>query len=111
MAFARGDIYRVNLEPALGSEQQGNARPCVILSVTNFNRKFPTIGVVPLSSARVPHPPLVPGVPSAGRDNSVAICNQLRLISKGRIVGQRIGVMTPADLEKVEAGVKQYYGL
>lgn len=111
MAFARGDIYRVNLEPTLGSEQQGNARPCVILSVTNFNKKFPTIGVVPLSSARKPRPPLVPGVPSAGRDSSVAICNQLRVISKHRIVGDRIGEMIPSDLEKVEDGVKQYYGL
>lgn len=111
MAFARGDIYRINLEPAIGSEQQGHARPCVILSVTNFNAKFPTVGVVPLSSARAPRPPLVPGVPSAGRDNSVAICNQLRVISKNRVIGQRIGEMSPSDLQKVEHGVKQYYGL
>jgi mRNA interferase MazF len=32
--FARGKIYRVDLEPTRGSEQQGNAKPCVIMSLT-----------------------------------------------------------------------------
>jgi hypothetical protein len=30
MAIQRGDIYRVNLEPTIGSEQQGNARPQIL---------------------------------------------------------------------------------
>lgn len=66
MEFKRGQVYRVDLEPAQGSEQQGNARPCVILSITPFNRQFRTVGVVPLSStARVYAPVSVP-VPSIG---------------------------------------------
>jgi hypothetical protein len=47
------EIYRVNLEPTIGGKQQGNARPCLILSITAFN-KARTIGVVPLSSSPVP---------------------------------------------------------
>ena len=44
VVIKRGDIYRVNLEPTLGSEQQGRARPCVVLSITPFNKQFKTVG-------------------------------------------------------------------
>ena len=111
MMIKRGDIYRINLEPTRGSEQQGNARPCVVLSVGAFNNKLPTIGVVPLSTAPRSLPPLIIAVPSAGRDTSIAICNQLRTVDKSRIVGGLSAQMSPADLQKVEHGVKQYYGL
>ena len=40
MEYKRGQIYRVNLEPTKGSEQQGVARPCVILSITPLNTKL-----------------------------------------------------------------------
>ncbi|MEY2685514.1 MAG: PemK-like, MazF-like toxin of type toxin-antitoxin system, partial [Pseudomonadota bacterium] len=39
MDYKRGQVYRVNLEPTQGSEQQGVARPCVILSITPLNNK------------------------------------------------------------------------
>ena len=34
MNIERGNIYRVNFDPAIGSEQQGNARPCVVFTLT-----------------------------------------------------------------------------
>jgi hypothetical protein len=36
MEFKRGEIYRFNLEPTQGSEQQGIARPCVVLSLFHY---------------------------------------------------------------------------
>src|SRR5579862_8416387 len=35
--FERGDIVRVNLNPALGHEQQGDFRPALVLSPAVFN--------------------------------------------------------------------------
>jgi mRNA interferase ChpB len=35
--FQRGDIVRVNLNPALGHEQQGEFRPALVLSAAAFN--------------------------------------------------------------------------
>jgi mRNA interferase ChpB len=35
--FERGDIVRVNLNPALGHEQQGDFRPALVLSPAAFN--------------------------------------------------------------------------
>ena len=63
MSIGRGDIYRVDLEPTIGSEQQGAARPCVVLSISAFNKKLRTVVVVPLSSSPRPLPPLVVSVP------------------------------------------------
>jgi mRNA interferase MazF len=107
--MARGQIYRVNLEPTVGSEQQGTARPCVVLSVAQLNQRLRTIGVVPLSSSGKSLPPVVVSVPSAG-PNSVAPCHQLRAVDKLR-VGKYMGDLSADDLNAVERGVKTVYGL
>jgi mRNA interferase MazF len=107
--YRRGQTYRVNLEPTQGSEQQGVARPCLILSITPLNAKLRQVGVVPLSTSAKVLPPVVVGVPSAG-PNSVALCHQLRTIDKLRI-GKYLGEMSPADLVAVESAVRQVYGL
>jgi mRNA interferase MazF len=106
----RGQIYRVNLNPTRGSEQQGNARPCVVLSITPFNKQFRTVGVVPLSSSARVLPPVVVAVPSAGKADSVALCYQIRTIDKSRL-GQLIGTLAPSDMSAIEDGVKQVFGL
>lgn len=38
MAFERGDIVRVCLNPTMGKEQQGDMRPCLVLSPKAFNQ-------------------------------------------------------------------------
>ncbi len=109
MEFKRGQIYKVNLEPTRGSEQQGHARPCVILSITPFNQQFRTIGVLPLSSTARVYAPVSIAVPSAG-PTSVALCYQLRTIDKTRI-GKYMGDVSASDLLAIENGVRQIYGL
>lgn len=37
-SFERGDIVRVSLEPVVGSEMRGEARPALVLSSGSFNR-------------------------------------------------------------------------
>lgn len=105
----RGEVYRVNLEPTQGSEQQGRARPCVIISITPFNNQFRTVGVVPLSSSARAHEPVAVGAALAG-ENWVALCYQLRTVDKSRLI-KRLGDMSASDMLAIEAGVKQVYGL
>jgi len=109
MDFERGHIFRVNLEPTQGSEQQGTARPCVILSITPLNAKLRQVGVVPLSTSARALPPVVVAVPSAGV-SSVALCHQLRTIDKARI-GKHLGELSAADLTAIEIAVRQVYAL
>ena len=109
MDYKRGQIYRVNLEPTRGSEQQGIARPCLILSITPLNAKLRQVGVVPLSTSAKVLPPVVVGLPSVGPD-SVALCHQVRTIDKLRI-GKYLGDISANDMTAVEAAVRQVYGL
>lgn len=109
MDYKRGQIYRVNLEPTQGSEQQGTARPCVILSITPLNTKLRQVGVVPLSTSAKALPPVVVAAPSAGA-SSVALCHQVRTIDKTRI-GKHTGELSAADMTAIENAVRQVYGL
>ena len=102
-------MFRVNLGHAQGSEQQGTAWPCVILSIAPRNARLRQVGVVPLSSSARALPPRVVAVPSAGT-SSVALCHQLRTIDKSRI-GKRVGDLSAQDLTAIEQAVCQVYGL
>jgi len=108
--FIRGQIYRVNLEPTQGSELQGDARPCMILSITPFNNKLKTVSIVPLSSSPRALPPLIVSTPSAGKPESTALCHQVRVIDKSRI-GKYMGEMSATDIAAIEVAVRQIYGL
>ncbi len=110
MNIERGNIYRVNLDPTIGSEQQGNARPCVVLTLTAYNRQLRTIDVVPLTSSPRALAPLIVPVPSAGKANSMALCHQIRTIDKTRM-GKLLGTLSPEDMAVVEDGVRRVHGL
>ena len=110
MNIERGSIYRVNLEPATGGEQQGHARPCVVLSLSAYNRKLRTVCVIPLTSSPRALVPLIVPVPSAGKANSMALCHQIRTIDKTRI-GKLLGTLSQGDLAVVEDGVRRVHGL
>lgn len=106
----RGQIYRVNLEPTMGSEQQGNARPCVILTLTAFNERLRTVSVAPLTSSPRALPPLIVPAPSAGKSCSMALCHQIRTIDKRRL-GKRMGYISPEDMKAIEEGIRKVHGL
>ena len=110
MTIERGSIYRVDLDPFIGDEQQGNARPCVVLSLSAYNRKLRTICVVPLTSSPRALPPLIMPIPSAGKASSMALCHQIRTIDKARI-GKLPGTLSLDDLAVVEDGMHRVHGL
>ena len=110
MNIERGSIYRVNLEPTVGSEQQGTARPCVVLTLTAYNKQLRTVGIVPLTSSPRALPPLIVPVPSAGKANSMALCHQIRTVDKARLT-KRLGALSAEDLAAVENGVRTMHGL
>jgi mRNA interferase MazF len=104
----RGEVWWVDLDPTRGSEIR-KTRPAAILSVDALNRVRRTVVVVPLSSSPHPRPPLVVAVPSAGA-GSVAVCDQVRAVDKGRLA-RRQGLLSDADLREIEDGVRAVLGL
>lgn len=107
--FLRGDVYRANLDPIVGSEQ-GGQRPVVVVSRDALNKYSPIVIICSITDAanktkiyashvRVP----------AGKANlpleSIVICEQLRAISKTRLQHQ-IGKFDRAVMTSIDAALK-----
>jgi mRNA interferase MazF len=107
MDLKRGEVWWVDLEPARGGEIK-KTRPGVIVTVDALNRARRTVVIVPLSSSAQPRPPIVVSIPSAGHQ-SVAVCDQIRAVDKGRLV-EKISVLSKTDLIVVSSGIKQILG-
>ena len=107
-SFIRGDVYKVDLNPTIGSEIN-KIRPCVIIGATPINQARNTIVVIPLSSSPTPRLPLVVPVNSLGI-NSVAVCDQIRAIDKTRI-REKIGELTSQEMDLLDDSLKQTLGL
>ena len=85
----RGDIFLVDLNPIIGSEQSG-IRPAVIIQTDKANKVSPHTIIAPLTSkirtAILPsHIFIKFGIAGLTQD-SVILCEQLRVIDKSRIL-------------------------
>ena len=104
VAVRRGDIWRVNLDPAQGSGIR-KTRQAVVITTDALNRARRTVVIVPLSTGPAPRPPIVVATPSAG-PNSVAVCDQLRAVDQRRLT-RTSGRLSTADLRTIEEGVRR----
>jgi mRNA interferase MazF len=108
VAVRRGDIWWVNLDPEQGSGIR-KTRPAVIITADALNRARRTVVIVPLSTGPAPRPPIVVATPSAG-PNSVAVCDQLRVVDQRRLT-RTSGRLSTADLRIIEEGVRRILDL
>lgn len=100
----RGDVYWVNLDPAVGSEIR-KLRPCVLISATPINQARGTVVVVPLSTAAKIRPPLTIEV-SCINKQVAAVCDQIRTIDKSRLKNF-IAPLSLKDLQNLEEGLRK----
>ncbi len=98
----------MELDPTRGSEPR-KTRPAVVLTVDSLNQARRTVVVVPLSTGPAPRPPIVGATSSAGA-GSVAVCDQVRVVDKGRLA-RRVGPLSATDLRAIEHGVRIVLGL
>jgi mRNA interferase MazF len=98
-AVRRWDLFRVDLEPIVGSEQGGFHRPALIISGDVFNRHFPIVTVLPLTGTRGKRRRVYPfevvldqGI-AGNPEESIAMPQQIRTVSKARLRG-RLGRLT-----------------
>jgi mRNA interferase MazF len=108
----RGEIYRVSLEPVIGSET-GKTRPALVLQNELANRSSPTVTVVPISSRVERVYPfqvrIAAGEGGLSRD-SKALCEQIRTVSRQR-VGQRLGELTAERLVEIREALDRHLWL
>jgi mRNA interferase MazF len=105
----RGDIFLVNLDPVVGSEV-GKTRPAVVLQNELANQTSPPVTVVPLSSntRRVfPFQVLVPAGEGGLERDSKVLCEQIRTLSRQRLV-QRLGSLPPERLQEIRTALDRH---
>lgn len=86
----RFDVYRVNLDPTVGSEIR-KSRPCVVVSPDEMNRHIKTVIVAPMTSKGQPYPTRVE-CEFQGKQSQVVL-DQIRTVDKRRLV-ERMGKLT-----------------
>jgi mRNA interferase MazF len=85
----RGDVVLCDLNPVVGTEQAG-IRPVVVVQIDQANFVSPHTIIAPFTSrirrAILPSHVLVPaGIASLSQD-SVILCEQIRVVDKSRII-------------------------
>ncbi len=100
----RGDIWRVRLDPTLGSEIK-KTRLCLVVTTDTLNRMSRTIVVVPLSTLPQAAPPVLVRVTCSGRP-AVAVTDQIRAVSRERLL-ERLDTLSAAELIEVEDGLRE----
>jgi mRNA interferase MazF len=113
----RWQLFWVDLEPAVGSEQGGERRPALIISNDGFNAHFDVVTVVPLTGTSgkyrkvYPFEVLLPSNVAGNPENSIVMPQQVRTISKMRLL-QPIGVLSDPSLqEAIENRLLEHLGI
>lgn len=109
----RGEIYYANLDPAVGREQ-AKRRPVLIVSNDANNRAGNTVTVLPVTSQVAVVRSFEVLLPAAGtglRQDSKALAQQIRTISKERLTGRRLGQVTGELMQAVERAIRIHLDL
>ena len=110
--FRRGEVWTVNLEPVVGSEQ-GKARPALIIQNDIGNLYSPVLIVAALTSgenARYDVQVEVKAPEGGLQHNSLVLLNQIGTIDKRR-VGRFWGRLSAQTMQRVDEAIGISLGL
>ena len=107
--FFRGQIVIANLEPTIGSEQKGHARPCLIVSSNIANRYLPVVVICPLTSKDkgrfLVGPVSIPAGIAGLEQDSFVLVFQIRTVDKSRIIS-KLGFVPEEIMESVSDSLR-----
>jgi mRNA-degrading endonuclease toxin of MazEF toxin-antitoxin module len=98
MNIQRGEIIRINLNPTQGREQAGNARPCLVISHTQYNQKRQGIVIVhPITSTIKPEIKMMVTIPEGFKVQGSVIVEQIRTLDLNQRWWKTTGEILPED--------------
>jgi len=110
----RGDVIIVELSPTKGSEQRGT-RPCLVVQNDVGNENAPTTIVVPFTTSfgdeLYPFEVLVEADQGPLKEDSVALCSQIRTVSIEHRIMENIGSISDELMEDVDVALRYSLGL
>ncbi len=113
MEVRRGDIFLVDLNPVVGTEQAG-IRPALVIQIDKANAAGPHTIIIPFTTrireVKLPSHVRIPAGVGGVAEQSVLLCEQIRVIDKSRLV-RKTGNIEEEDLRKVGVALKLLLGL
>jgi mRNA interferase MazF len=113
----RWDLFWADLDPVVGHEQGGARRPALVVSNDGFNAHFGVVTVIPLTKAggkrrkAYPFEVRMPAGAAGNTEDSIVMPQQVRTISKMRLL-EPIGALSdPALQDAIESGLIEHLGI
>jgi mRNA interferase MazF len=108
VAVSRGEVWRADHSPTRGTEQSG-VRPILIVQPDRANPHSPHTIVVPFTTKirqkLLPSHVLVPAGEGGLTQDSIALCEQIRVIDNGRLLA-RLGGLDAARMSEVDDALR-----
>jgi len=108
----RGDIYRADLDPVVGSEQ-GGVRPVVIIQNDIGNRHSPTVIVAAVTTkqkkANLPVHVRITAEESGLSRDSVVLTEQVRTLEKTRL-SRYLGTLPESAMRRIDQALSMSLG-
>lgn len=110
MVVNRGDVFWVDLEPVIGSEAN-KRRPCVVVSRDASNRTAATVTVLAITSNVRRIYPFDVYLEGTLDHPSKVQANQIRTISKERLLGPPVARLSIELVKQVDVALKLHLAL
>ncbi len=105
-AVRRWELYDADLDFPVGSEQGGTRRPVLVISNDGFNARFPVVTILPLTKhdgkerTVYAFEVLLPSNSAGNPLDSIVMPQQIRTISRKRLLDARLGMLTDINLQR-----------
>jgi len=110
---SRGAVFSVDLNPVIGTEQAG-IRPALVMQIDRANSVSPHTIIMPFTTrireVILPSHVKIPAGIGGLTEDSVLLCEQIRVIDKRRLIRWR-GVIGEEYLGEVATALKVILGL
>jgi mRNA interferase MazF len=108
----RGEIYWIDFNPVIGSEQ-GGRRPAVVISTDDFNKNVPVVAVAAISTSQATRTsPLAVNLP-AGQPLQLAsriLAFQVRTVDQSRLAGY-LGSLDAQQVQALKGALRVVWDL
>jgi len=109
----RGDVFLVDLNPVVGAEQAG-IRPALVIQIDKANAASPHTVIIPFTTrirqVKLPSHVRIPAGIAGLAEESILLCEQIRVIDKRRLV-RKIGSVGEEHLRQIGVAIKVILGL
>lgn len=113
VAVTRGDVALCDLNPVIGTEQAGK-RPVVIVQIDRANTSSPHTIIAQFTSkirnALLPSHVAIPAGSGGLTEDSVVLCEQVRVIDKRRII-KILGHLPESQMKEIGVALSTTLGL